>query len=113
MTNITDQTLTVECLPGYSGGLDQIFYLEVFSANPNRIYANMSSTEYPFFIAHGLPAGNSFRLVLYSTNTKGKSRAIAITGSTLMAAQWQSGMDLQFHLKLLHLFVYLELPLIG
>ncbi len=91
VTNITAHTLTIECLPGYSGGLDQIFYLEVFSSNPNRILTNLSSTEYPFFIAHGLPAGYTFRLVLYSTNSKGKSKTISITGSTLLAAQWQSG----------------------
>ncbi len=91
MTNITAHTLTIECLPGYSGGLDQIFYLEVLSSNPNRIITNLSSTEYPFFIAHGLPAGYTFRLVLYSTNSKGKSKTISITGSTLLAAQWQSG----------------------
>lgn len=70
-----------------------MFYLEVFSANPNRIYANMSSAEYPFFIAHGLPAGNAFRLVLYSTNTKGKSRSIAMSGSTLLAAHYKQGIN--------------------
>ncbi|CAG2165676.1 unnamed protein product, partial [Oppiella nova] len=90
LTNITAHTLTIECLPGYSGGLDQIFYLEVFSANPNRLLVNLSSTEYPFFTAHGLPAGYAFRLVLYSTNTKGKSKSITITGNTLLAAQWKS-----------------------
>ncbi|CAG2121489.1 unnamed protein product, partial [Medioppia subpectinata] len=90
LTNITAHTLTIECLPGYSGGLDQIFYLEVFSANPNRLLANLSSTEYPFFIAHGLPAGYAFRLILYSTNTKGKSKSITVTGNTLLAAQWKS-----------------------
>ena len=104
LTNITAHTLTIECLPGYSGGLDQIFYLEVFSANPNRIIANLSSSEYPFFIAHGLPAGYTFRLVLYSSNSKGKSRSISITGSTLLAAQWKSGLDLVLKLFIQSLY---------
>ncbi|XP_054168583.1 synaptogenesis protein syg-2-like [Oppia nitens] len=90
LTNITAHEVTIECLPGYSGGLDQIFYLEVFSANPNRLLVNLSSTEYPFFIAKGLPAGYAFRLIVYSSNTKGKSKGVTITGNTLVAAHWQS-----------------------
>lgn len=91
VTNITVHTLTIECLPGYSGGLDQLYYLEVYSSNPNRLLNNITSKEYPFFIAHGLPAGYTFRLEIYSTNSKGRSRSVSITGSTLLASPWQSG----------------------
>ena len=91
VTNITVHTLTLECLPGFNGGSDQTFYLEVYSSNSKHLRHNLTSTEYPFFVVHGLPAGNTFLLMVYSSNSKGKSTTVTITGSTLLAAHWQSG----------------------
>ncbi|RWS26474.1 hemicentin-1-like protein, partial [Leptotrombidium deliense] len=92
VTNITAHTLTIECLPGYSGGLDQTFHLEIYNSNTNkRLINNLTSSEYPFFIANALPAGNSFRLVTYASNSRGRSPSVVIKGNTLVAERWQTG----------------------
>lgn len=100
IANITAHSLTVQCLPGYSGGLDQTFFLEVHSdSNHKRLITKLTSKEYPFFVVHNLPAGNTFELLLYSANSKGKSRLSSINGSTLLAAQYQAGLNEYFQLK--------------
>ena len=93
ITNTTAHTLTVECIPGYNGGLDQIFHLEVYinSSFEKRFVNNLTSSEYPFFIANSLPSGNTFYLVTYASNLKGKSSKVVITGNTLIAEKWKLG----------------------
>ena len=102
ITNITVHTLTVECLPGYSGGLDQLYYLEVYSSNPNRLLGNISSNEYPFFTAHSLPPGYTYRLELYSSNAKGRSKKVVLAASTLFASSLQSGNLFYTFLKIIN-----------
>ncbi|OTF78998.1 hypothetical protein BLA29_010223 [Euroglyphus maynei] len=92
LVNKTAHSLTVECSPGYSGGLDQIFFLQVYSLNPNRLLKNLTNTQQPYFSIDNLPAGYLFKLVIYSANRKGKSKSIEITGSTTVPSPWKSGL---------------------
>ena len=89
--NRTRNSLDLGCLPGNSGGLQQIFHLQVYSLNPNKLLQNLNNTEAPYFAIKDLPAGYIFKLVIYSSNRKGKSKAIDITGSTTEASPWKSG----------------------
>lgn len=91
LVNKTAHSLTLECLPGYSGGLQQTFYLQVYSINPNRLLKNLSNPEAPYFAISDLPAGYIFKLVIYSSNRKGNSKSIEITGSTTEPSPWKSG----------------------
>ncbi|KAI2803228.1 hypothetical protein BLOT_007351, partial [Blomia tropicalis] len=90
LVNKTAHSLTLECLPGYSGGLQQTFYLQVYSINPNRLLKNLSNPEAPYFAISDLPAGYIFKLVIYSSNRKGNSKSIEITGSTTEPSPWKS-----------------------
>uniref|UniRef100_T1K7M0 Ig-like domain-containing protein n=1 Tax=Tetranychus urticae TaxID=32264 RepID=T1K7M0_TETUR len=92
LTNITAHTLTIECNPGYSGGLEQTFHLEVYinASGKKRLINNLTSSEYPFFIANALPAGNLFHLVTYASNNRGRSPIVTINGNTLVAERWQT-----------------------
>lgn len=92
LVNKTAHSLTVECSPGYSGGLEQTFFLQVYSLNPNRLLKNLSNTQQPYFSIDDLPAGYLFKLVIYSSNRKGTSKSIEITGSTTEPSPWKSGM---------------------
>nr|XP_027193818.1 M-phase inducer phosphatase-like [Dermatophagoides pteronyssinus] len=90
LVNKTAHSLTVECSSGYSGGLEQTFFLQVYSLNPERLLKNLSNTQQPYFSIDNLPAGYLFKLVIYSTNRKGKSKSIEITGSTTEPSPWKS-----------------------
>ncbi|KAH7639103.1 nephrin-like [Dermatophagoides farinae] len=90
LVNKTAHSLTVECSPGYSGGLEQTFFLQVYSLNPNRLLKNLSNTQQPYFSIDDLPAGYLFKLVIYSSNRKGTSKSIEITGSTTEPSPWKS-----------------------
>ncbi|KAH9522421.1 hypothetical protein DERF_005992 [Dermatophagoides farinae] len=70
LVNKTAHSLTVECSPGYSGGLEQTFFLQVYSLNPNRLLKNLSNTQQPYFSIDDLPAGYLFKLVIYSSNRR-------------------------------------------
>lgn len=54
------------------GGLDQAFHLEIFvnQGSSDSLLLNQTTKEYPFFTTHALPAGHSFVLNLYSSNSK-------------------------------------------
>ncbi|RWS15129.1 hemicentin-2-like protein, partial [Dinothrombium tinctorium] len=112
ITNITAHTLTVECLPGYSGGLDQTFHLEVYiNSNSNkRLINNLTSSEYPFFIANALPAGNSFYLVTYASNSRGRSPSVRIKGNTLVAERWQTD---YFEETVISTSIYVLMGIVG
>lgn len=104
MVNKTAHSLTVECSSGYSGGLEQTFFLQVYSLNPERLLKNLSNTQQPYFSIDNLPAGYLFKLVIYSSNRKGKSKSIEITGSTTEPSPWKSGMFFHFSLFLFKYF---------
>lgn len=78
-------------MPGHAGGLEQLFHLQVYSLNPNKLLKNLSNHEAPYFAIKDLPAGYIFKLVIYSSNRRGKSKTIEITGSTTEASPWKSG----------------------
>lgn len=92
LVNKTANSLTLECLPGHAGGLEQSFHLQVYSLNPHKLLKNLSNAEAPYFAIQNLPAGYIFKMIIYSANRKGKSKSIEITGSTTEPSPWKSGM---------------------
>ena len=82
--------LQVEWQPGFDGGLDQMFLLEVVDVANNIILANVSSTR-PQFTITGLNPGRDLRLVIFSENRNGKSSVITLEGFTTKVAQLQIG----------------------
>ncbi|XP_054259110.1 synaptogenesis protein syg-2-like [Macrosteles quadrilineatus] len=90
VTNQTSESLEVECLEGFDGGQQQKFHLEVRDVVTERLVANKTSLR-PSFLVDGLGPGRVMRMLLYSSNAKGKSDALIVEGFTLKAAEKQTG----------------------
>ncbi|RWS16934.1 Nephrin-like protein [Dinothrombium tinctorium] len=89
LSNISSNQLTVECLPGYNGGLNQIFHLEVTIAHSHQLLANLTSLN-PLFKVNALPTDKLLLLTIYSSNLKGVSDKLTIRTNTLASARWQN-----------------------
>ncbi|XP_054714539.1 nephrin-like [Uloborus diversus] len=87
VSNQSVSLLVVECEPGYDGGMRQVFHLEVYNSAIDHLQANVSSMEHPVFQVGGLPPATSFILVLYASNSKGRSNSVALMANTLMPAE--------------------------
>lgn len=82
VTNVTEDSLKVDCNEGYDGGLAQHFIMEVRDSIVQRLRANVTNVK-ASFTARNLSPGTTFLLVIYSSNAKGRSKAIVLTASTL------------------------------
>ena len=92
--NQTTDLLQVECQPGFDGGLDQRFLLEVVDVANTIILANVSSSR-PHFTITGLNPGRELRLVIYAENRNGRSSSITLEGFTTKVAQLQIGKNVK------------------
>ncbi|XP_076325621.1 neural cell adhesion molecule 2-like [Tachypleus tridentatus] len=79
--NQTDHSFYVRCEPGYDGGLQQHFVMEVHDMAYQRLRANMTATV-SLFLARDLPASSSFLVVVYAVNSKGRSQTKVLTAKT-------------------------------
>lgn len=85
VVNITEDSMRVDCVDGYDGGLLQHFLLEIFDTTDDRsstLRANITSTK-PNFNINQLQPARSYLLIIYSVNAKGRSKGIALTAFTL------------------------------
>lgn len=72
--NQTFNSLQVDCMEGFDGGLPQSFFMEILELPTLRPRLNLTTYRMPpTFIANGLDAGTSYRIVLYAVNAKGRS----------------------------------------
>lgn len=90
VSNQTEDSIMVECSPGYDGGLQQLFILEVHDTGLHRIQANLSSASMPIFHVRGLSSGTTFVIVVYAANAKGRSQATVLRTNTLMGPESQT-----------------------
>ncbi|XP_037957726.1 neural cell adhesion molecule 1-A [Teleopsis dalmanni] len=78
--NRTDLSVDVQCIPGYDGGLPQIFVLEMFSARTGLTRFNLTNPEEPHFSLDNLDTltslvaqeNNSLKTRIYAFNQKGR-----------------------------------------
>ena len=91
VTNQSSNSLSVNCEPGYDGGLAQTFHLELYNSIVEHLVANLTTEETPIFKVHGLPPGTAFVLVLYASNGKGKSNSVALMASTMPPPERHTG----------------------
>ena len=82
--------LCCRCEPGFDGGLEQSFMLEVIDVNSAMTLANVSSPR-PVFIITGLNPGRDLRLMVFSVNKNGRSKPTVLEGFTTKVAQLQVG----------------------
>ena len=82
--------IQVECQPGFDGGLDQVFVLEVMDGLSNLVLANVSSIS-PHFTVTGLNPGREVKLIISAENGNGKSDPVTLDVFTTKVAQLQVG----------------------
>ncbi|XP_067128196.1 protein turtle-like isoform X2 [Centruroides vittatus] len=90
--NETEESLLIDCIEGYDGGLMQIFNIEIYDELLSRLQMNTTSVH-PFFQLHGLSSGRTYRIMIYSVNSKGKSMPYYLSASTLQRAAKLTGME--------------------
>lgn len=91
-SNISQDILEVECVPGYDGGMMQHFVLEVYESRTMRLRLNLSS-DVPTFrvdLSDLLPTSAytpMLHVVLYAQNQKGRSEAFILEDIALKDAE--------------------------
>ncbi|XP_050508870.1 uncharacterized protein LOC114343069 [Diabrotica virgifera virgifera] len=86
IVNQTSDSLNVECIKGFDGGLEQEFIMEVFDTTTRKLVSNVSSKT-PLFIVGGLESGAGFDIGLYASNKKGRSSVSRLQAFTLKSAE--------------------------
>ncbi|GFY40269.1 uncharacterized protein TNIN_368091 [Trichonephila inaurata madagascariensis] len=91
VTNRTSDCIYLGCESGEDGGLQQIFQIEVMSTDSDKFLANLTARNSPNFIVCSLPPKESFILVVYAINSKGRSKQVTIHTSTLPGQSKEKG----------------------
>ncbi|XP_047114831.1 neural cell adhesion molecule 2 isoform X1 [Schistocerca piceifrons] len=83
VVNQTSDSLHVECLESFDGGLPQSFLMEVLELPQLQLRRNATAGRAPpAFDVFGLEAGASYQVRLYAVNAKGRSEAYVIDAVT-------------------------------
>ncbi|XP_044744703.1 nephrin-like isoform X3 [Coccinella septempunctata] len=84
--NQTADSLYVECIAGFDGGLQQEFIMEVYDTQTRKLVSNVTSRN-PIFAVGGLESGLGFNIGLYAANKKGRSGVAHLQAFTLKSAE--------------------------
>nr|XP_045597281.1 synaptogenesis protein syg-2-like [Procambarus clarkii] len=108
ITNQTTNTIFVDCLPGYDGGLEQQFVLQVFEFDGETRHMMLNITEMvePSFTIEGLHPGTSYLLAMYAENIKGMSDQRTLHGFTLPSLPGQRN-------RISHPHIFPITPILG
>ncbi|XP_058816592.1 CD166 antigen-like [Topomyia yanbarensis] len=91
INNQTQNSVEVQCIAGYDGGLPQIFMLELVSSRTGRLRYNVTNPDEPYFVIESLESlihynsiyddlgdDNAFKAVIYAVNQKGRSQGVVV-----------------------------------
>ncbi|XP_071628868.1 protein turtle homolog B isoform X5 [Temnothorax longispinosus] len=87
LLNQTTDSIYVECIEGFDGGLPQKFTMQVDreagsgKSGPTTIYNQTSKV--PVFSVSNLDPGSNYEVSIYSTNAKGRSETVHFRATTL------------------------------
>ncbi|XP_037920773.1 neural cell adhesion molecule 2 [Hermetia illucens] len=83
VSNQSTESLQVECIEGFDGGLPQGFILELVEMPTLRLVRNLSLSRAPVnFFIDNLEPGSSYRIILFAVNAKGRSEPTIIDDIT-------------------------------
>ncbi|KAG6444116.1 hypothetical protein O3G_MSEX003223 [Manduca sexta] len=85
ITNVTYDSLTLNCTPGHDGGIRQSFLLQVFDMTTGLLLRNISNDE-PEFEVSGL-AASTLSVAVRAYNRKGSSEPLSLTSNLLKYPQ--------------------------
>ncbi|XP_029178143.1 hemicentin-2-like isoform X2 [Nylanderia fulva] len=94
LLNQTTDSIYVECIESFDGGLPQKFTIEVereagSSKGPATVYNYTSKV--PTFYVGNLDPGSSYEVSVYSTNAKGRSETVRFRAATLNLPERRTG----------------------
>ncbi|XP_045478021.1 uncharacterized protein LOC123683162 isoform X1 [Harmonia axyridis] len=92
--NQTADSLYVECIAGFDGGLHQEFIMEVYDTQTRKLVSNVTSRT-PIFAVGGLESGLGFNIGLYAANKKGRSGVVHLQAFTLKSAEKHTAAELK------------------
>ncbi|XP_063886753.1 nephrin-like isoform X2 [Scylla paramamosain] len=78
--NETEESVSVSCEPGYSGGVDQSFLLEAWD---DGVVRATDTSDSPILQVSGLRPGTRYTLKIFAVNTMGRSQPYIFTAFTL------------------------------
>ncbi|XP_029346089.1 hemicentin-1 [Acyrthosiphon pisum] len=99
--NNTNGAVDVQCEPGYDGGLQQVFVLEVFAENLDSqvdgeaLYRNMTDRTSPRFSLGKVALGVLYTARMYAVNAKGKSTAVTLPRFSFPSSENQMGFGVE------------------
>lgn len=91
LSNQTSSSVEVSCLPGFDGGLPQLFLLELYSSNSAVPRYNITSSTEPYFFLDNLEPDVTFRIVVFAANAKGRSHGVVLEEVTFRDAEKRTG----------------------
>ncbi|CAB4068301.1 unnamed protein product [Lepeophtheirus salmonis] len=80
--NRSIDNIYVHCTPGFDGGLEQLFTMELYIYGSHTLVRNLTLTSPKFSVLH-LPSATIFEAVIFASNAKGPSIFNRIKVSTL------------------------------
>lgn len=81
----TDSDVTsfsINCIPGYDGGLHQSFILELFDNKMQNLLHVITDSTQPVFRLSNLQSGSDYIVKVFAINIKGKSDAFVLKANT-------------------------------
>lgn len=81
--NQTINSFFLSCKPGDNGGMNQVFFLEVYDHNVQNLHCSITS-EVPQFLVNNLPPSTKFTVNVIAANKKGRSPSVSLSTYTLM-----------------------------
>ncbi|KAM7350992.1 sidestep II transmembrane protein isoform 1-T2 [Cochliomyia hominivorax] len=105
--NRTELSVDIQCIPGYDGGLPQIFVLEIYSTRTGITRFNVTNPEEPQFSLENLDSltslmtqeNNSLKLRIYAFNQKGRSPSYPITDFVIGSTAFKNDDDVSLTLS--------------
>lgn len=89
--NATANSIQIQCIPGYDGGIQQFFHVQIYDELNRQILYN-TSYKYPDFTIKRLPSDSVFVIRVTSINLQGPSKTpFRLRGRTLPAPLLRTG----------------------
>ena len=102
IANQTSDSVHIECVEGFDGGLPQTFLMELsFIEDPSKVLRNVTTSRAPpFFESYGLDPGRTYRASLFAVNAKGRSDPFVIEQVAFNGVAKYTGEQAQFNIQL-------------
>ena len=83
ITNQTLSTVEVSCVPGFDGGLDQHFVIDVYeTVNNSQVLIASNWTDDPTLYVWGLEPESNYIISVKAVNDRGESSPVYVGSST-------------------------------